>query len=436
MADPRVAAAPAGLRRVLMIAPTSFFADYGCHVRILEQARGLAARGHQVVLCTYHSGRDIAGLDIRRTPALPWRRAAEVGSSWHKLALDFFLFFLVLRTAWDMRPDVLHAYLHEGALIGAVVGRLLGIPLLFDYQGSLTGEMADHGFLNPRGLAFGPLLWLERWIDRRPALILANAEHSARLLREEFGIPSGRLRLVPDCVDAGRFMPAETTEVVTTDAGARRVVTTSVVSEGPAGNAADAELSQLRRDLNIPPNALLLVYLGLLAPYQGIDLLLRAVKALDPALRAHLLVMGFPNVERYRQMAGALGIAECVTFTGAIRYDDAPRLLALGDIAVAPKISATEGSGKLLNYMAMGLPTVAFDTAVSREYLGEAGVLAPASDADAFAAALTRLIQHPDERRERGCRLRRRALELFTCERSIEAIERAYTAVRSRASVG
>ena len=52
-----------GNYRILMVAPTSFFLDYGCHVRILEEARVLQALGHQVTLITYYLGRDIAGLE-------------------------------------------------------------------------------------------------------------------------------------------------------------------------------------------------------------------------------------------------------------------------------------------------------------------------------------------------------------------------------------
>jgi len=53
--------------KVLMIAPTSFFADYGCHVRIFEETRILEKLGHKVTIVTYRNGDPVAGLDIRRT---------------------------------------------------------------------------------------------------------------------------------------------------------------------------------------------------------------------------------------------------------------------------------------------------------------------------------------------------------------------------------
>ena len=53
-----------------------------------------------------------------------------------------------------------------------------------------------------------------------------------------------------------------------------------------------------------------------------------------------------------------------------------PLHLGLADVAVSAKRSASEANGKLLNYMAMGLPTVAYETPVSRELLGERGTYA------------------------------------------------------------
>jgi glycosyltransferase involved in cell wall biosynthesis len=104
-------------------------------------------------------------------------------------------------------------------------------------------------------------------------------------------------------------------------------------------------------------------------------------------------------------------------------------MLALGDVAVAPKISATEGSGKVLNYMAMGLPTVAFDTPVHREYLGELGIYARRGQADALAKALGWILAQEAHGRKVGVQLRERAQALYSWDRAGQRIEQVYGVV-------
>jgi glycosyltransferase involved in cell wall biosynthesis len=60
-------------------------------------------------------------------------------------------------------------------------------------------------------------------------------------------------------------------------------------------------------------------------------------------------------------------------------------------------MSATEGAGKITNYLAMGLPVVAFDTPVSREMLGDLGVYARMGDSVDLAQRIVGLLG--DERR-------------------------------------
>ncbi len=134
--------------------------------------------------------------------------------------------------------------------------------------------------------------------------------------------------------------------------------------------------------------------------------------------------MGYPRVEAYRKMAQEMGLGGRVTFTGKIPYEEAPLYLSLGDVAVAPKVSDSEGHGKLLNYMAMQLPTVAFDTPVSREYLGEQGRYAVFGDAESLAQRLAELVSAQD-RVAIGQALRRRVRLHFSCETvgaSVEAV--------------
>ncbi len=172
--------------RVLAIAPTSFFSDYGCHVRIRGQIAEIQKRGHRVLLCTYPSGNDVRGLRTAR-PMIPARRL-QVGSSWQKILLDMAMIPLVLRHALAMHPDVIHAYLHEGVLLGSIAARLLRRPLVFDFQGSLTAEMVEHRFLRRDSPLFPLWLGLERRLDRLPDVILTSSDHAGRLLTEDFGL--------------------------------------------------------------------------------------------------------------------------------------------------------------------------------------------------------------------------------------------------------
>ena len=192
-----------------MIAPTSFFSDYGGHIRILEETLALQSLGHRVTIVTYYKGDDMPGLTIHRTPPLPWRSDYEVGSSRHKLAFDLYLAVKSLLVRLRYRPDIIHGHMHEGALIGGMLARLTGVPLVFDFQGGLSGEMVDHGFLNPDGRFFPWVHRLEKFICQLPQATLISSLRAEKLLVDEFGVPQNSIHPLPDCVDLERFNPAK-----------------------------------------------------------------------------------------------------------------------------------------------------------------------------------------------------------------------------------
>ncbi len=356
-----------------MIAPTSFFADYGNHIRIWQEAGALQKLGHRVVITTYHNGDDMPGFEIHRSWDVPWIKRAMVGSSRHKLYLDVALSYRALAVGLRLRPTVIHAHIHEGALIGAALKRVLGVPLIFDFQGSLTSEMIDHHFLSgTESPLYGPLRALEHWINGQADALITSSHHAAAMLERDFSFPADRLYTVVDGISTDRFQPFD------------------------GSPAWEAERQRLRAELGIPEGRAVVVYLGVLAPYQGIDVLLEAAQRLLPERPdTHFLIMGYPGVDRYGRMAEEMGIADHVSLPGRILYKDAHTYLALGDIAVAPKMSATEGSGKIPNYMAMGLPIITFDTPVSREYLGEIGIYARFGSAADLATKLRLALEQP-----------------------------------------
>ncbi len=193
--------------RILQIAPTSFFSDYGAHVRILEEIRHLQSRGHTILLCTYHVGADVPGVNIRRSVDVPWKRGVMVGSSRHKLYFDVALTATVQRAAHSFKPDVVHAHIHEGALLGWTVRQVRDLPLVFDYQGSMTAEMLDHSFIRASSPFLRPLRWLENRIDRSADAIITSSHNAEQALRARIRDHSDRITTVPDAVNTQSFAP-------------------------------------------------------------------------------------------------------------------------------------------------------------------------------------------------------------------------------------
>ncbi len=178
----------------------------------------------------------------------------------------------------------------------------------------------------------------------------------------------------------------------------------------------------------------MVVYLGLLAPYQGTDLLLEAASIIVNEWGRrdiHFLVMGFPGVDTYRSQADMLDLNGNLSFPGRIPYADAPRFLAVGDVAVAPKLSQTEGAGKIGNYMAMGLPVVAFDTPISHEYLGDLGIYAEPGNSRSLAAQLLAALDNPGGNDHLGMRLREKAVKELSWDEAITGIEAVYERARA-----
>ena len=367
--------------KTLVIAPTPFFGDRGCHIRIYEEVRALARRGVESLVVTYPTGRNLSDVAIERAPALPGVKAAALGPSLARPVLDAMLWRAVRRAARRFQPDLLHAHLHEGILIGAWARRRLGLPLLADLQGSLTAELVDHAFMPERGILTNAARRLEAWLVRRPDRILTSSAHVISLLTAQ-GVAPETITPFPDGVDLDAFRPSPPDPELVTRLGlaGKRVV----------------------------------VFLGVLTSYQGVDLLLDAVPQVVSAVGdVHFVIMGYPNEDRYRARVQASGLAASVSLPGRIDYAEAARWICLGEVAVSPKRSLSEANGKLLNYMACGRAVVASDTPVNRELLGEEGTYAPVGDATGLADRIIELLRQPGLTRARGAALRRRAEQEF-----------------------
>jgi glycosyltransferase involved in cell wall biosynthesis len=157
-----------------------------------------------------------------------------------------------------------------------------------------------------------------------------------------------------------------------------------------------AEREAVRRSLNIPSDAPVITAVAVLRPAKGVQHLIDALPTMMQAVpEIRLLVVGSgPNEPALRTQAGALGVAERITFTG--HRDDVPRLLTASDLFVLPTLRDSLPT-VIIEAMAAGTPVVASDVGGVSEMIedGVTGLLVPPSDPSKLADACLRLLNQP-----------------------------------------
>jgi 1,2-diacylglycerol 3-alpha-glucosyltransferase len=185
-----------------------------------------------------------------------------------------------------------------------------------------------------------------------------------------------------------------------------------------------------RRALGIPPDAPLVLYAGRLAQEKNLDLLFGAfARAARRLPEAWLLIAGSgPEEAEARRLAGETGAAARIVFAGFVPPDRMPLLYAGADVFAFSSATDTQGL-VLTEAKAAGLPVVsvcAYGPSVVVTD-GVDGFLVP-DDAEAFAAALARLLEDPSLRRSMGEAALREA-KRFSIEASAAAYEQVFEAL-------
>ena len=381
--------------RILMIAPTPFFADRGCHTRIYEEVMGLQKLGHQVEVCTYGLGRDVGGVKTVRTINFPWYKKLSAGPSKTKILLLPCLGVTCLKEIKRCRPDVIHAHLHEGACIAHVCKLFYPrCKYVFDMQGGLVDEVLQHGFIKEGGIGYRFLRWLEKRIVNWQHIITSSSHMVDDVIK--IGCPPDNVTNVKDGVDTDFFCPRKEDMALAGEIGL---------------------------DLTSPR----ISYVGLLEEYQGIDLLIQAMKCVCAEIpNAQLILMGYPNIEKYKTQCREAGIERNVIFTGAVSYLELPRYLSLSHIGVAPKLSAAEGNGKVYNYMSMEMASVVFDGKINREILEETGIFVENRTAEELAEKIIWAMKNPGEVERLGKQGRKIAEKRLSNVAVAQRIEEVY----------
>ena len=178
---------------------------------------------------------------------------------------------------------------------------------------------------------------------------------------------------------------------------------------------------------HVPHEGLAIGVVGRLVPQKGLDTLLQAL-ALQRGLKWRLTIVGDgPERERLEARASELRLAARVRWTGGLPSDQVANLWPDLDVLVMPSQASDsfrESNGQvLMEAMANEVAVLGTDSGVIPELIGDAGLVVPAGDAPALAAALDRLSDHAT-RRALAQTARARALRLYSddaiAERTLE----------------
>jgi glycosyltransferase involved in cell wall biosynthesis len=392
--------------RIAVVAACPFPYSRGTPIRIRRLAEGLAARGHEVHVATYHLGDpvELRGVWTHRiAPVHSYTRMAP-GPSLRKLLIIDPLLVSRLRLLLSERPfDVIHAHHVEGLMVARLARPDRHVPIVFDAHTALESELPYYAPAAIRRV----MGRIGRAFDR---LLPPRADHTIAVT------PELRERLLA----AGSLDAADVTVV---DNG----VEFEVFEE------AERRARMRRRGETV-------VFTGNLAEYQGIDLMLKAFALVRQRhQRARLSIVSRTSFAPYEEMAVALGIRDALDVS-EVGFEAVPDQLARADIALNPRLDMPGIAQKTLNYMVMGLPIVSFVGSGRHLVDGETALLVEDGDIAGFAAAIGRLIDDPELARRLGSNASRLVRQKNGWTQSSETLEQVLHSVvgaeRARVSRG
>ena len=299
--------------------------------------------------------------------------------------------------------DLVHSHYWLSGQVGRVARSRWGVPLVHSAHTLAkvkNASLADGDTPEPLARLVG-----EDRVAAEADRLIASTADEAHQLRTLYGAHDEQVVTVPPGVDLQLFRFAD-------------------------GSAA-------RTRLGVPPDAVVLLFVGRIQPLKAPDLLLRSVPPLlerAPELRGRLQVVvvggpsgsGLDRPEALQKLAASLGIADLVRFEPPARSDRLADWYRAADVTVVPSHSESFGL-VALESQACGTPVVAaavggLPTAVRD---GVSGLLVDSRAPADFAAAIDRIVSVPGLRAELAAGARRHA-ERFSWESTAAGLLTAY----------
>ena len=270
---------------------------------------------------------------------------------------------------------LLHGYAYAADVLAFLAARSRGIPVFLRSETHLGLRRQPW----KRRVRDGVLSRAFRFVDRFLAIGTANREYYRAL-----GVPSEKIFDVPYTVDNDRFMKAST--------------------------LSQDECAAMRQRFGLTADRPVVLFASKFIPRKHPEDVIRAIALLrDEGVDASLLMVGTGEMEAaLKALVVEYNLDGRVVFGGFVNQAELPRVYAASDVFVLP--AESEPWGLIVNeVMCAGVPVVVAEEVGCVPDLvhdGRTGLLMPAGDVPALAAALRRLLAGDAERLEMGRRAR------------------------------
>jgi glycosyltransferase involved in cell wall biosynthesis len=400
--DSRTAAslpAPERLKVLLLVENNGYPRDF----RVRREAQALFEHGCQVeVVCPREEGQGwhevIDGVEVFRFPAPP----NGTGVMGYLLEFGYATLATLALSIWvwlRRGVDIVHAANPPDTLflVGAVF-KLMGKRFIFDHH-DLSPEVYQSRFSQHRpDLIYRCLRWLEAHSIATADVVVATNESYSRRAISVHNKPREKVFIVRNGPPLS-FVP-----------------------------------------LDPPPQlvvraAHLIGYVGTIGPQDGLDCWIRAIGHMVHSLGRRdflaFIIGDGDALPAVRRLASELDVESYVHFTGRLPEDQVRSHLSAATLCVQPDPSGplndVSTMNKLMEYMALGKPTVSFDLPETRVSGGDAVAYARANDENEFAREVCLLLDDPDRRAKMGKAGRERVSKGLAWEHSVPELIRAYT---------
>lgn len=308
----------------------------GLNVYVREMTRELAERGHHVDIFTRRAG-DVPELEPPVVDGHPHARLVHIPagppayvekSELPQYLDEFEQGVLAFAEREGITYDVVHSHYWLSGVIGARLRERWDVPHVTMFH--TLGEVKSRSRISE----WEPdeRIQAEEMIVQQADQIVAAGRDERELLMRLYGARSESISVVPCGVNLDLFHP------IPQDAA--------------------------RRELGLPNDDRILLFVGRIEPLKGIDILLGAATQIEDERDCRVLVIGGDNsaqegeMAHLRNLASRLGIADRVTFLGAVDHERLPYFYSAADVCVVPSFYESFGL-VALEAMACGTPVVA-----------------------------------------------------------------------------